>query len=144
MSRYSCTEYLTVQSCVSLNRHAPTAAVSAPNTARQRGVEADHALALQAFEKTFLGGLREEPILVRPLLDPVALDPFRQFIVAHEPDAGKAADVFQDAIDLRRHQGTAAEMAMHRDVEERHRFVGVEIVERVLVDVVPIAWIPAQ
>ena len=53
-------------------------------------------------------------------------------------------NIFQDLVDLRRHQRPPAEMAMHRDVEIGHRLVGVEIVERVLVHIVPVPRVAAQ
>src|SRR5579862_2396333 len=65
----------------------------------------------------------EEALLVRPFPDLVVLDPLRQLVVTHEPYAGKAANISQDAIDLGCHQRPAAEMAMQGDVEVGRRFV---------------------
>src|SRR5581483_6435770 len=64
--------------------------------------------------------------------------------MTNEPDAGKAANISQDAVDLRGHQWPSAEMAMHGDVEISRRFVRVEIIERILVDLEPVARVGAQ
>jgi len=74
----------------------------------------------------------------------VALDPLRQFAVTDQPCVGKAVNVSQDSVELSRHQRPAAEMAMQRDVEVGQGLVGLEIVEGVPVDIVPVARIAAQ
>jgi hypothetical protein len=64
--------------------------------------------------------------------------------VADDPHPRESANVLQDAVDLRRDERTAAEVAVDGDVEIGRRLVGVEVVERVLVDVIPITRVAAQ
>src|SRR5260370_30175427 len=59
-------------------------------------------------------------------------------------DLGKAAEVLQDLAHHRGDERTSAEMAVNGDVEKRRRLILVEVVEGVLVDVVPVAWLAAQ
>src|SRR5581483_9881110 len=88
--------------------------------------------------------LGEKSLLVAPFGDFVRFDPFGELVMPHNPDAGELADIFEDAIELCRHQRAAAEMTVQRDVEIGGRLVGIETVEGVLVDVVPVARIAAQ
>jgi hypothetical protein len=54
-------------------------------------------------------------------------------------DVGKARDVLQDLLQHRGDQRPAAELAVHDERDEPHRFVRVEVVEGALVDVVEVA-----
>ena len=74
---------------------------------------------------------RKKSLLIGPFRNSVVAHPLRQLVVPHHPDIGKAAEVFQDLVQHRGHQRTAAEMAVDGDVEERRGLVLIEVVEGV-------------
>jgi len=76
---------------------------------------------------------RDEQRLVR-----VIERPARDFVMAREPDIRKLFHITQQIVQHRRHQRPAAEVRVHGQIDQRWRFIIVEIVEGVFVDVVKV------
>src|ERR1700722_2578657 len=72
---------------------------------------------------------------IRPFLDFVGLDPLREFVVAHNPYAGKTTNISQNSIELRGHQRPTAEVAVQCNIEVRSLLIRIKIVERILIHV---------
>src|SRR3546814_10772943 len=73
------------------------------------------------------GFAAEEAVAVGYLIDVEIGKPAGQFVMSREPDIGMALEIFKDFGELRRNQRPPSELAVDRYVDQRARFLGIEV-----------------